>query len=234
MILAYRRQNKFTTLAVRVFNDIYDTLNEKFPTFQTEPLSVIAGNLSIDENRERGGSPRSKHLVGEAIDVRTSPDTDDRKCVLATVAEYVFVKKDVGSEIAVDWGVGGHVHIAVIPYKGVHKRFSIKGGEVWASGSKTNIMAVKKAIQKYSTGKIVITDDTVLDIDALSGALYHRQLDDVRDSVIEIGVLGDTSRYRYEFALHDLDNLERRLGNLNTSPVINWEIHKAIDYARVW
>ena len=227
-------QNVFTPLATRIFGNIYDVLNDKFPHFQVDPMLVVAGHLGIDENRNRGGSPRSRHLVGEAIDVQLSQNTDDRKCVLATVAEYVFMKEDIGSEIAVHWGLGGHVHIAVIPYKGVHKRFPVGGGEKWTSCTNRNILAVKKAIKKYAIGKTEMTSQNTLDIESLSGSKYHEEYVAIQDDIIRLNLNGDTEQWKYQFVVTNLPDIEKKLKNLNTSPVINWELHRAIDNAYIW
>jgi len=106
--------------------------------------------LSIEENRLRGGSPRSRHMIGEAMDVRPTPNTDERKCILATVAETVALEKKLGTEIAIMWGLGGHVHIAILPQRNIHKRYSINNGEVWTSKSKRNKLAITKIIEKYN------------------------------------------------------------------------------------
>jgi len=228
-----KEQNIFTVLAARIFNDIYDTLNEKFPGLHIDPFPVVCGTIGIDVNRDRGGSPRSKHLVGEAIDIQFIPNSDENKCVLATMAEYVFIKEEVGSEIAVQWGLGGHVHIAIVHYKGVHKRFPIDNQEAWTSSSKTNVLAVKKAIVKHSQNKIVSNFDNVLKLGHLSGEKYHDELEDITRRVGE-SLLNDRSDYEADFAAYRMSEVEDKLSNLNTSPVTNWDLHRAIDFAETW
>jgi len=228
-------KNQFTPLATRIFNNIYDILNDKFPNFQRTPFPVVVGHVSIDENRQRGATPRSKHLVGEAIDIQVTPNTDERKCVLATIAEYAFIKEDVGSEIAIKWGLNGHVHIAVIPYKGVHKRFALNGmTEAWTSCSERNVVALKKTIMRYATGKTEIIETNTLDIDMLSGEKYHNELLAMNSNIIKMAMSGEKMFWKYDFTLSRMPEIESKLENLNTSPVINWDLHKAIDNASSW
>jgi len=96
-----------------VFNDLYDWLDTRLPGFQKGPLEVVCGTLNVEENKARGAMPRSRHLLGEAIDVRPIPNYDDSKCIIATFAESIIVQKKLGSEIAIKWGIDGHVHIAL-------------------------------------------------------------------------------------------------------------------------
>ena len=140
---------KLDTYAQRIFAAISSTLLVKFPGFQDTPIYIKWGALSIDANRDRGGSPTSKHLVGDAIDVQLTPNTDSRKALFATIAENVMLKNNLGTEIAIEWGLSGHVHVALVRYRGMHKRFPIKGGAIWTTNSKISIEAVNKAIIKY-------------------------------------------------------------------------------------
>src|SRR3989344_9037034 len=114
--------NNFQKFALEVFNDLYDWLDTRLPGFQKGPLEVVCGTLNVEENKARGAMPRSRHLLGEAIDVRPIPNYDDSKCIIATFAESIIVQKKLGSEIAIKWGIDGHVHIAVVPMIDFHKR----------------------------------------------------------------------------------------------------------------
>lgn len=142
-------QNKFTTSMIDMLNELYDDINSKMEGFQKQPFEVVTGTISIEENYKRQASPFSRHLTGEAIDIRPIPNTDDRKCVVASFAEMLIINRKLGSEIAIDWGLSGHVHIAMIPIMGHHKRFSINGGEVWKSTSARNKKALNNIISKY-------------------------------------------------------------------------------------
>ena len=141
--------NDFNPLAVSVLSEIYNLFQKWLPGFQTGPFNVVYGTLSIDENRERGGSPRSKHLIGMAIDIQPTPNSDERKMVVASVAEYVIIKRRLGSEIAIEWGLNGHVHIGLLLTQGIHKRYSMDNGVVWTSKNADSVIALKKAIEKY-------------------------------------------------------------------------------------
>lgn len=143
-------QNNFTPPASVYFVDIVKYIRNTMPGFQDNPLEVVYGYLTIEDNRIRGGSPHSRHMIGEAIDVRPTPNTDERKCIIATVAETVALEKKLGTEIAIRWGLAGHVHIAILSQRNIHKRYSIDKGEVWTSKSLRNKMAVRKIIEKYN------------------------------------------------------------------------------------
>jgi len=222
-------QNSFNTLAAEVFEQVYETMNEKFPGYHAKPFQVMYGTLGVEENRKRGGSPKSFHLVGQAMDIRTQPNTDERKCIYATIAEYACVKRGLGSEIAVDWGLAGHVHFA-INREPVHKRFSMNKGEVWTTGCLTNITSLKNVIRKNYRKP----DDPMdsLDIDRLSGESLHRDLDKQFDQFLQ------TANYRSEgdmsFILDKSSEISTKLDHLITSPVINWKVLSAVDEYNAW
>ena len=208
----------YEPFAKRMFESINKTLMQKFPGFQDTPLYIKWGPLGVDENRERGGSPLSKHLTGEAIDVQLYPNTDDRKCVFASIAEYTLIKQDLGSEIAVEWGLNGHVHVAIIRYKSVHKRFAIQGGAVWTSYLGNNLVAIKKSIKKYG----VNVNENIIPPGDVRDRLqqYTDDLTSAKDTKESGNV--DLIMMRGE-------RLTQELSKLNTSSFINEDLHKLFD-----
>ena len=211
---------KIDTYAQRIFAAISSTLLAKFPGFQDTPIYIKWGALNIDENRERGGSPTSKHLVGDAIDVQLTPNTDSRKALFATIAENVMLKNNLGTEIAIEWGLNGHVHVALVRYRGMHKRFPIKGGAIWTTNSKISIESVNKAITKYGA---VVVDPSKVSKPIDTKAAMTKLSDDIGSA------LKTNDMSNVDFVVYKAGQLSRDLSTLNTSPVINQDLHDLID-----
>ena len=211
---------KIENYSRRIFEEIGNVLLAKFPGFQDDPFYIKWGALSIDENRERGGSPTSKHLTGDAIDVQLTPNTDARKVLYAIIAEYVMVKNGLGSEIAIEWGLNGHVHTALVRYRGMHKRFPINNGELWTSNSKISVLSVNKAIKKYGSN--------VVDESSMTRPIDFKKkltkLSNDIESSMETMDMGNV-----DLVIYRAGALSRNLSLLNTSPVINQDLHELID-----